>query len=299
MPDQMRFAVLGPGGVGGLLAALLARSGDEVVVLAGESTASAIANGGIRVESRRFGDFTAPVRVATELSVPVDAVFVTVKATQLGDAVQRVPPAALGDGLLIPLLNGLDHVAFLRRSYQKDAVVAATIRIETARIAPGLIRHTSPFAAIDVGARAAAVADRLRATGLDVRVRDDETAMLWDKYAILAPLALLTTHAAANAGVVRTRRRDDLEALVREFASVAQGEGVAIDPAKILGFVDAVPEAMETSMQRDQAAGRQLELDALGGALLRRAAAAGVEVPVTRRLVEEIAARSPAPSTSS
>jgi 2-dehydropantoate 2-reductase len=48
---------------------------------------------------------------------------------------------------------------------------------------------------------------------------------------------------------------------------------------------------METSMQRDQAAGRPIEIDALGGALLRRAAKAGIQVPVTKRLVEELMAR--------
>jgi len=53
-------------------------------------------------------------------------------------------------------------------------------------------------------------------------------------------------------------------------------------------------------MQRDQAAGRPLELDALGGALLRRAARAGIAAPVTRRLVDELGARSgqPAPTGS-
>jgi 2-dehydropantoate 2-reductase len=48
---------------------------------------------------------------------------------------------------------------------------------------------------------------------------------------------------------------------------------------------------MESSMQRDQAAGRPLELDALGGALLRRADKAGVGVPVTRRIVDELESR--------
>jgi 2-dehydropantoate 2-reductase len=63
--------------------------------------------------------------------------------------------------------------------------------------------------------------------------------------------------------------------------------------------MDSVPESMESSMQRDQAAGRPLELDALGGALLRRAAKAGIDVPVTRRLVDELQTRTrPAPSSA-
>jgi 2-dehydropantoate 2-reductase len=54
---------------------------------------------------------------------------------------------------------------------------------------------------------------------------------------------------------------------------------------------DAAPEAMQSSMQRDQAAGLPLELDAIGGAVLEHAARAGVSVPVTTRLVEELRER--------
>ena len=293
----MRFAVLGPGGVGGLMAALLARAGDSVEVLAGESTAREIADGGIRVESKRFGDFTASVRAAPHLSEPVDAVMVTVKATQLEEAIKRVPPQALADALVIPFLNGLDHVEVLRRVYPPGQVVPAAIRIESARPRPGLIRHTSQLASIEIGPAAERVAAHLRAAGFDVRIRADEKVMLWEKFVFLAPMALLTTDARANVGTVRTKRRKDLTALLGEVGMVSRADGVPIDPASILRFIDAVPGSMETSMQRDQAAGRPLELDALGGALLRRAEAAGIEAPVTRRLVAEIRARSPA-STS-
>ena len=294
----VRFAVLGPGGVGGLLAALLTRAGDSVVVLAGDSTARTIAKEGIRVESQRFGDFTAQVTTASQLSEPVDAVLVTVKATQLDYALIRAPASVTGGGLVIPFLNGLEHADRLRSMYPPDRVVPAAIRIETTKIAPGVISQTSPFAIVDIGPRGASVADHLRAAGLDVRIRDDEAAMLWDKFALLAPMALLTTHARANVGTIRRERRDDLVALVEEAVATARADGVEIDPGGILRVIDIAPEAFETSMQRDQAAGRALELDALGGALLRRAERAGVETPVTRRLVEEIQARS-APSRSS
>ncbi len=284
-PGRMSFAVLGPGGVGGLLAALLSRGGDRVVVLHDSAPRE------IHVESKRFGDFTAEVHTAPRLAERVDAVLVTVKATHLDDAVDRVPAAALGDALVIPFLNGIEHVELLRNVYPASSVVPATIRIETTKVAPGVIHHTSPFAMVDIGARGEPVAAHLRATGLDVRIKDDENAMLWDKMAVLAPMALLTTHESANIGEVRARRRDDLEALVREFASVAAAEGVAIDPIANLAFIEKAPGTMETSMQRDQAAGRQIEIDALGGALLRRAARAGIEVPVTKRLVEDLKKR--------
>lgn len=291
------IAVLGPGGVGGFLAAVLARGGEQVVVLAGDESASAIGAHGLRLESGRYGVFDVSVTTATSLAAPVDACFVTVKATQLRDAVARVPPRVLGDGLVVPLLNGLDHVAYLRSVYPAEQVVAATIRIETTRVKPGLIRHTSPFSSIEIAGlganreRVEALAARMKAAGLDVSVRDDEAAMLWDKFALLAPMALLTTHERASVGVIRTRRRDDLLAMLDEMGAVARADGVEVDVAAVLQRIDSVPESMETAMQRDQVAGRALELDALGGAILDRAARAGIAAPVTARLVRDIGAR--------
>lgn len=293
----MKFAVLGPGGIGGLLAALLSRGGDTVEVLASESTCRAIAERGLRVESQRFGDFQVSVPASTRLERTVDACLIAVKNTQLIEALGRVPSETLGDGLVVPFLNGIDHVDVLRGIYIPSSVAPATFRVATARVEPALIRQTSPFASVDIAAtpdnrdRVENVAARLTAVGLDVRVRDDEAAMLWDKLSFLAPLALLTTHERANAGVIRTRRREDTVAVIGEVAAVATAEGAAIDPEAVVRFMDSVPETMESSMQYDQAAGRPLELDAIGGAVIRRAAHAGIDVPVTARLVEELRAR--------
>jgi 2-dehydropantoate 2-reductase len=287
----VKFAILGPGGVGGFLGALLARDGSEIVLI-GRS-----AGDRVRLESARFGTFEVAVRSAQRLDEAVEAVLVTVKGTQLDEALERVPRDALGDALVVPFLNGLDHVEMLRRAYPPSSVVAATIRIETAKVGPGVIRHTSPFAAIELAPspenrdRVERLAARLAATGLDVKLREDEHQMLWDKFAVLEPMALLTTHARTPIGPARTDRRADLLALVSEVVAAGTADGVDLDEATIVRFIDSVPDAMESSMQRDQAAGRPLELDALGGALLRRAARYGIDAPATRRIVDELAAR--------
>jgi len=289
---RLKVAVLGPGGVGGFLAALLARAGDDVVLISRSPVGESL-----RLESGRYGSFEVAVRGAQVLAEPVDAVLVTIKATQLDEALERVPREALGDAIVVPFLNGLDHVERLRQTYPPSSVVAATIRIETAKVGAGLIRHTSPFAAIELAPAAASrervdrLAARLIASGLTVKVRDDEKAMLWDKFAVLEPLALLTTHARAPAGVARTARRDDLLGLVSEAVAVGAADGVALDRETIVRFIDSVPDGMESSMQRDQAAGRPLELEAIGGALLRRAEKYGVAAPVTRRIVGDLAGR--------
>jgi 2-dehydropantoate 2-reductase len=293
-----RVAILGPGGVGGLLAALLARDGDKVTCIAPPSTAAHLRERGIELRSAQFGNFQMPVDAATVLEGPVDVCFVTVKATALEEALDGVPPAALGDGLVVPFLNGVDHVALLRRRYPAAQVVAATIRIESARVAPGVIEHPSSFAAVELAlgradpSRVEELAARLERTGMDVRIRDDESRMLWAKLSVLAPIALLGTHEDAPLGVVRDRRRDDLVAVVHEITQAAKAaDGVELDPEVTLGILDQTPAGMRSSMQRDAEAGNPLELDAIGGTILRAAARGGVDAPVTQRLVSEIGAR--------
>ncbi|MGW2403183.1 ketopantoate reductase family protein [Streptomyces sp. NPDC001739] len=295
-PTNPRVAVLGPGGVGGLIGALLARDGHRVGCLAGEQTAATLRQDGLRVESTRYGNFTAAVEADTCLREPVDAVFVTVKQTALAQALERVPADILGDALVIPLLNGLDHLAVLRRRYPSATVAAGTIKVEATRTAPGRIVHTSPFAHLELAAppaRPAAPLDRLadclRQAGLGVTLRTDETAMIWDKLAFLAPFALLTTRYGADLGAVRSERRTELVAVLDEITTVARAAGAPMTVESLLSFFDGAPQTMKSSMQRDAEAGRPLELDAIGGAVLRAGATHGVETPAMARLVAEVA----------
>ncbi|WP_055527274.1 ketopantoate reductase family protein [Streptomyces graminilatus] len=302
--DPLTIAVLGPGGVGGLLAALLSRAGHRVLCLAGDDTARTLREGGIRVRSAQFGEFTATVDAAPELpeasgpAEAVDAVLVTVKHTNLDAALERLPAKSLGDdALVVPFLNGVEHPAALRARYGADRVAPAVIRVESTRTAPGVIEHASPFVEIDLAGdpvpreRLDALAAAFTAAGPATRVLPDEAAALWAKMSFLAPFALLTTLYGLPLGEVRTRHRDELTALVEETAAVSLACGGPADPAQALARYDTFPPAMRSSMQRDAEAGRPLELDAIGGALLRAAERHGVEVPVAARVVRELAAR--------
>jgi 2-dehydropantoate 2-reductase len=289
--DNLRVAVLGPGGVGGLLGTLLARNGNAVTCLAGPDTAAQIEQHGLRLVSDRYGQVTAPARGAEKLTGPVDVLLVTPKATRLEEALERVPAGTLGDAVVVPLLNGVEHMTLLRQRYPDARVVAGAIRVVASRIAPGVIRHTGTLAAVQLGTGATALARALRDTGLDVIVRPDEAGLLWDKLAFLAPVALLTTTLDAPLGAVREQLSDDLRALVEEVAAVARAEGADAHPEETLAFVETVPPGMTSSLQRDFAAGHENELEAIGGAVLRAAERDGVEVPVMTRVVDHLRAR--------
>jgi 2-dehydropantoate 2-reductase len=298
MPEsRWSVAVVGPGGVGGLVGGVLARAGHPVKYLARPETAAALNSAGVNVRSAEFGEFHVAVTAASRLDGPVDLCLLAIKAANLDAALAGVPADALGDGLVLPLLNGVEHMTVLRERFPAAQVVAGAIRVESTRVAPGRIEHTTPFSWIEVASdtaprdRVDELARQLRQAGLDVKVRDDETALLWEKLAFLAPLALLTTHAGAPAGVVREERRTDLETVIGEVARVAGAAGAPVDPATILGMFDRVPPGMKSSMQRDVEASRPTELDAIGGAVLRAGRRHGIDTPVTARLVDELRAR--------
>lgn len=289
--DTLRVAVLGPGGVGGLLAVLLARQGHEVTCLARAGTAEHIDRQGLRLSSDRYGQLAVPVHGAARLDDPVDACLVTTKATQLDDALQRVPAEVLGSAVLVPLLNGVEHMDLLRRRFPAARTVAGAIRVVASRPAPGTVRHEGQLAAVQLAAGAEPLAAALEQAGVDVTVRPDEAGLLWDKLCFLAPVALLTTRQMAPLGEVREQRGADLAAVVREVAAVARAEGADADADATLAFMNSVPAGMRSSMQRDAEAGNPTELEAIGGAVLRAAARHGVAVPVTERIVTELRGR--------
>jgi len=137
----MKHAILGPGGVGGLVGACLAKSGEAVALVVRPETLSQYPRQ-LQLESA-FGNFS--VDVACSSTVPaVDVVWITVKALQLESALKSLSNSTPVRAI-VPLLNGVDHVALLRSRYGADRVIAATISVESERVSPGHIVHRSPW----------------------------------------------------------------------------------------------------------------------------------------------------------
>jgi len=263
---------LGPGGVGGLLAAVLPHA---LVV-----SRSPIAE--IQLRSRLLGDRTTPVRSVQRLTEPADVLFIATKATGLTQAVERIHAQP---GVVVPLLNGVEHLAFLRDRFAD--VVAATIRVEATRVAPGVIEQTSPFLRIELSAHPE-VAELLNQAGVPAAVVEGEAQVMWSKLVRLNAIALTTTAFRAPIGTVRDHNGDELLDVVRETAAVAAAEGATIDAAAVEQELNAAHPELLSSMARDVAAGRPPELDAIGGAVLRAAARHGIDTPTVQRLVEAI-----------
>jgi 2-dehydropantoate 2-reductase len=285
----MRHAILGAGGVGGLVGVALAKSGESVtLVLRPEALKDYPAE--LSLESP-LGSFSVPVERAASVAVPVDVLWITVKATQLESALRSVTVDPVQIGAVVPLLNGIDHVPVLRARFGHDRVVPASIGVETERAAPGKIIHRGmairlTFSSIGED-RLTSTAEEFRKFGFACQFVADEMKILWTKLSFLAPFALTTTAAGLTIGEVNRDLawRKRLEAVVREVAAVGTASGTPLDASAIIQFFDKTPPGGRSSMQKDVAAGNQPELDGIAGPILRRAEEHGIDVPVTRELV--------------
>jgi 2-dehydropantoate 2-reductase len=278
------IAILGSGAVGALLGAELARVDVATVLVTTEGSADAIGRDGVHVESPAFGDHTERVRAVTALEAPPGTLVVAVKAPHLEAALERI---AGEPETVVPLLNGVDHLAVLRARFGADRVVAGTVRVQAHRASPTHVVHRAPFLTVTLAQPGTpALAAGLRAAGIETVDGGPEADVLWAKLSRLAALALATTAADAPLGAVRPTA----EAAAREVAAVANAEGAHVDADTVVAELRGLPDAASSSLRADLAGGRgDHELDAIGGAVLRAAARHGLDVPQTAALVARIA----------
>jgi 2-dehydropantoate 2-reductase len=294
MAQPLRHAILGAGGVGGLMGACLARNGAPVtMVLRPQALAKYPEH--LKLESA-FGNFQVPVWRAAEVP-PTDVLWLTVKATQLEESLAALTkPESVK--AIVPLLNGIDHLAFLRSRYGAERVIAATIAVESERVAPGHIAHRSPFARLNVSSEGrnllSSTVDDLQKLGFECRFIDHEPTLMWSKLVFLAAFALTTTAADKITGEILADAvwRERGLSCIREASAVAVAEGAKIDADAVIASVTKMPGNMRSSMQKDVEQGRAPELDAIAGPILRGAQRHGIDIPTTKRLVAAVEARS-------
>jgi 2-dehydropantoate 2-reductase len=289
--QNMRHAILGLGGVGGLVGALLARAGDEVTAVVRAETLSQYPPQ-LSLESPR-GSMSVPLRLTTSVKGPFDILWIAVKATHLEEALTAVPDASR-IGAVVPLLNGIDHLALLRSRFGDERVVPATIAVESERVAPGRIVQRSPFVRLNVSSRGQTrlthTIESLSKLGVTARFVADEATLMWSKLVFLAPVALTTSASGKTAGEITSDStwRTRMERSAAEATAVGRASGAILDSAVVVQAVVSLPAGFRSSMQKDVAAGREPELDAIAGPIVRGALRHGIDVPVTRELVDMV-----------
>lgn len=291
-------AVLGPGAVGGALAAHLLQRGVHVICVPRPDMVGILALAGLSLEVDGRAPVVVRPEVREELSQPVHVLLVTVKAHQLDEALERVDPAAVEAGAVVPLLNGLEHLDRIRGRLGPRVAAASISRFEAYRVGRVQIVQTTPSAVITMASDDLSpveledAASILRKSGAEVRVEGRERQVLWRKAARLAVLSAATALTRRPVGWLRDHPewRPRLEAAIAEACAVAAADGVTLLPSTQWTIIADMDHDLTTSTARDVEAGRRSELDAVAGSVVRAGERLGVPCPVLTELVAEASA---------
>lgn len=294
----MRVAVVGAGGVGGLVGGMLARSGVPVAFVARGAQLAALRAGGLHVESPRGTFRIAPVEASDDPArlAPADVVLVAVKGWQVPELAARLAPLLAPGGFAVPLENGVEAASALARALGEERVVGGLCHVFAWVEAPGRVKHVGELLRVTMGelrpeARAAGASRRLeelaaalRAAQVDAVVADDIQQAMWLKFSFIAPFGGVGAVARAPIGAIRAvpESRALLASAVAEVVAVGRARGVNLPPdaeARTLAQLDGLAPGSTASMQRDLQAGRPSELEDQIGAVVRLAREAGVAVP--------------------
>jgi 2-dehydropantoate 2-reductase len=166
--------------------------------------------------------------------------------------------------------------------------------VEAERIAAGRFIQRSPFVRLNIASSGESslgvIVAGLGNLGFTCQFVSNEQTLLWSKLCFLAPFALATSASGMNVGQILAHGgwKQKLSSTIAEACAVANASGAVIDAAQIRAVFDGMPPAMRSSMQKDLAAGRQLELDAIGGPVVRGGENYGIDVSTTADLMAAI-----------
>ena len=284
-------AVLGPGAVGGSLAVRLSLAGVHTICVAHEEAVGLIALAGLVVESRE-GTLSARIEVFEKLSKPVGLLLVTVKAPMLEEAIERIDPATVSEAVVVPLLNGLEHMEPLKARFDGRVAAGSISHYQAYRAGRVQIIEATPSPLITIASdtipasEVEGAAELLRQARLDVRVGQNEKRVLWHKLARIAPLAAATAATGRSVGELRDDAawRPRLEGGIAEACSIAEADGVGLRASAQWSIIDEMADETTTSAARDVADGRRSELDAIVGSVLRAADRLDVPCPTLTEL---------------
>jgi 2-dehydropantoate 2-reductase len=286
----MKLLVLGAGGTGGYFGGLLAKVGADVTFLVRPKRRDQLARAGIRIESAS-GSVAVPVKTITrdEISDDYDVVVVSAKAYDLDDAIEAIRPAVGEATLVLPLLNGMKHLAALDAAFGAQRVLGGTCHISVTLTDDGTIRKLGDLASITQGPRQPGQAARSKALhetlarAFDSHYAANIIAAMWEKWFFLAAFAASTCLMRAPVGdIVRSPGGDKFMIdVLAECASVATANGylpASLDFART--FLTDPESKLSASMARDIARGGRIEANQIVGDMIRRGKERGIATPL-------------------
>lgn len=288
----MKILVLGAGGTGGYFGGRLAQAGNNVTFLVRERRAAQLAEHGLVIETTK-DRMALAVRTVTAGTIEpaYDAVLLSCKAYDLGASIDSLRPAMRDDTVIVPLLNGMSHLADLDAVFGKARVLGGSCAIAATLTKEGVVKNLSDIQSIVWGPRDDSQLQRERTeqlarcfarTSVDHRISANILQDMWEKIVFLSTLAGMTCLMRGSVGEI-IATAEGVAAVERCLASciaVAEAEGFAPREQATLRYWKALRtpgSPITASMLRDLEGGGAVEADHIVGFMLAKAREHGID----------------------
>jgi 2-dehydropantoate 2-reductase len=280
----MRTLVVGAGAIGGYFGGRLLAAGRDVTFLVRPRRASELAENGLVIKSP-VGDLalrSPPTVLDGKLDRQFDLVLLSCKAYDLAAAADSFAPAVRPGTMILPLLNGMKHLAMLSDRFGRSQLLGGNCLIAVTRDSQGNIVHLNDSQTLVFGELSGESTDRIRGinhqldnAGFDACLSNSIVQSMWDKWVFLATLAGITCLMRASIGdiVASSGGKQSIVALLDECRTIAESQGYAPAPAvldRALKTLTATGSSLTASMLRDLEVNAPVEADHIVGDLLQR-----------------------------
>lgn len=290
----MKFVVFGTGGVGGYFGGRLAHAGNDVTFIARGEHLAAMQESGLRVDSIG-GDFVVkPVNVtdSPQSVADADVVIIATKAWQLVESIEQLKSLFGEHTVVLPLLNGIEHMDLLVDTFGEERVLGGYCRISSFVAGPGHITHVGVRPFISFGELDHNESERVKKLseffsaldGIDMEVPKDIHVAMWGKFILICSTSGVGAVTRQPFGIIRNipESRAMLKASIEETIHVGLARKVNLPENLTDGVmkrIDGFPETMVASMQKDIMEGRPSELESQTGAVVRMGRTLGIPTP--------------------
>lgn len=290
----MKILILGAGGVGGYFGARLIQAGADVTYLLRDKRHQKIQADGLVIETPKE-TFTLQPKTVTrdQLKPEYDLIILAPKAYDLDDALDSVS-AASSRGVILPVLNGLSHIAKLDATFGRSRVMGGVAHIAATVTSSGSVKQLTDLHSLTVGHRDPAHEALARAfsalceqAAFDHTYSENIEQSLWDKWVFLATLAGMTTLCRGHVGKIADAPwgKETMTSFYAESCAIALANGFPTKESaqqKALAMLTKSGSSFAASMLRDLTQGNQTEHEHILGAMIDAGVQKGVACPLLK-----------------
>jgi 2-dehydropantoate 2-reductase len=280
-----RIAIIGPGAIGGSVAAWLAKSPGLQVTLCARTAFDRL------IVDTPNGTIEAALEIITEPGqvAHVDWVLIATKAYDAAGTGAWLQHLVGPTTHVAVLQNGVEHVARFAAMVPAERILPAVVDIPGERTAPGQIRQRRlGTIVVPAGQSGDAFVQLFAATPIAVSISDDFETVAWTKLAFNCAGAISALLLKPGGVVWRDDIADIQRAMVRECVAVGRAVGVPLSddlPDTVIAKYREAPRDSINSIHADRAGGRPMELEARNGVIVRLGQEHGIPTPVNAMIV--------------